>query len=322
MPASKPDHAALHQAAQWYARLRDESADAQVRQEWQRWHGQSDLHRQAWHYVERISQRFEPLQADGEGALQTLRNARRSQVSRRQVLQGLATISGAAMLGWLGWRLGGFPELLAAWRADYRSATGEVRELRLADGTRLWLNSDSALDVDYRDDLRLLRLVQGEVLIETASDPRPLLVQTLEGRLRPLGTRFSVLQQDGRTHLSVFEGSVEARSQASAATAIARAGEQLALDRQAIGAVSPVAQARQSWSKGVLLADDIPLSAFAEELARYRHGHLAVAPEVAGLRVVGSYPLHDSERALAMLEGVLPIRVNRILPWWVTLEPR
>ncbi|MCY1371995.1 Protein FecR [compost metagenome] len=81
-------------------------------------------------------------------------------------------------------------------------------------------------------------------------------------------------------------------------------------------------QARQSWSKGVLLADDMPLGAFVQELSHYRHGHLAVAPEVADLRVVGSYPLHDSDQALAMLEGVLPIRVNRLLPWWVTLEPR
>lgn len=322
MPTAKPDHASLQQAAQWYARLRAEPGNPQAHQDWQRWHAQSDQHRQAWSFVERISQRFEPLQADGEAALQALRGARRSSTSRRRVLQGLATLSGTALLGWFGWRHGGLPTLLAAWRADYHCAVGEVSEARLADGSRIWLNSGSALDVDYRDDQRLLRLVQGEVLIETASDPRPMLVQTQEGLLRPLGTRFSVLQQEGRTSLSVFEGAVETRSQAGDARVLARAGEQLHLDGQGISAVSPVSQARQSWSKGVLLADDIPLSALVEELARHRHGHLAVAPEVAGLRVVGSFPLHDSERTLAMLEGVLPIRVNRPLPWWITLEPR
>ncbi|WP_280351697.1 FecR domain-containing protein [Pseudomonas sp. BN414] len=321
MSAIKPDHAVLQQAAHWYARLHADPGDLQTHREWQHWHGQCDQHRQAWHYVERVGQRFEPLHADGEGALQALRGARRP-TSRRQVLRGLATISGVALLGWLGWRHGGLPDLLAAWRADYHCAVGEVSELRLADGTRLWLNSGSALDVDYRDDLRLLKLIQGEVLIETASDPRPLLVETVEGRLRPLGTRFSVLQREGRTELSVYQGAVEARNQAGDARAVARAGEQLHLGRQGISAVLPVNPARQSWSKGVLLADNIPLSAFVEELSRYRHGHLVVAPEVADLRVVGSFPLHDGEQALAMLEGVLPIRINRPLPWWISLEPR
>ncbi len=57
------------------------------------------------------------------------------------------------------------------------------------------------------------------------------------------------------------------------------------------------------------------------ELARYRHGHLAVDPAVAGLPVMGTYPLDDTDRALAMLEAALPVRVRRRLPWWVTLEP-
>ncbi|MFD2835582.1 hypothetical protein ACFS3C_00095 [Azotobacter vinelandii] len=40
------------------------------------------------------------------------------------------------------------------------------------------------------------------------------------------------------------------------------------------------------------------------------------------MRVMGTYPLHDSERILGMLEGALPIVVQRPLPWWTSIEAR
>ncbi|WP_396956508.1 hypothetical protein [Nitrosomonas sp.] len=38
--------------------------------------------------------------------------------------------------------------------------------------------------------------------------------------------------------------------------------------------------------------------------------------------VFGSFPLHDSDQTLAMLESVLPIRIQRTLPWRISIEPR
>ncbi|WP_220813251.1 FecR domain-containing protein [Pseudomonas paralcaligenes] len=321
MSAARPDHATLQQAAQWYAQLSASPPDQAMRQAWRQWHEESDMHRQAWQYVERISQRFAPLQQDAETALQTLGGARRNARSRRQVLGTLALLSGGALLGWIGLGNAQLGRPLLALRADYRSPTGATRRFDLADGTRIWLNSASALDVDYQAGLRLLRLLDGEVLIETARDPRPLVVETAEGRLRALGTRFSVVQHANHTQLSVFDGAVEVRS-ADGAARVSRAGQQLTFDRQRIGDSSPANDLRQGWRDGMLLANDMPLADFVAELTRYRHGHLGVAPEIAGLRVMGAYPLHDTEQALAMLEGVLPVRVRYTLPWWATLEPR
>lgn len=322
MSAPRPDHATLQQAAQWYARLSAEPPDHATRQAWRQWHEQSDAHQQAWHYVERISQRFAPLQSEAEMALQTLGTARHNARSRRQVLRTLAVLSGGALLGWTGLRHPQLSRPLLALRAEYRSPTGSVRPFTLTDGTRIWLNSASALDVDYRTDLRLLRLIEGEVLIDTARDPRPFVVETTEGRLRALGTRFSVLQQPRSTLLNVFDGAVEVRPAEGDRPHVTRAGQQVRFDRQRIADSMPASYLRQGWSDGLLQADDMTLAEFTQELARYRHGHLDVAPEIAHLRVMGTYPLHDSEQALAMLERVLPVRVRYTLPWWATLEPR
>lgn len=322
MTLPAPDHATLQQAAQWYALLSASPVDPDTQCAWQRWHEQSALHRQAWQYVERISQRFSPLQHDGELTMQTLTAARRTERTRRQALRTLAVISGGALFGWVGLNNPSLSRPLLALRADYHSPTGAVRQIRLADGTRIWLNSASALNVDYRADLRLLLLVDGEVLIETAKDPRPFIIETAEGRLRALGTRFSVVQDRQRTLLNVFDGAVEVRNADGVQAHVMQAGQQLAFDRQHIGANTPASSMRQGWSNGMLLANDIPLGHFIDELAHYHHGHLGVAAEIANLRVMGAYPLHDSKQTLAMLERVLPVRVRYILPWWATLEPR
>ncbi|MCY1336454.1 Protein FecR [compost metagenome] len=320
--STRPDHSTLQQAAQWYARLAAAPDDARVRERWAQWHAQSEVNRTAWSYVERIGQRFQPLQADGDTALQTLRSARRAPPTRRQAMSGLAVLLGGALLGWGGWQNQRLRAGLLALRADLRSGTGEMREERLADGTHIWLNGNSALDLDFRSDLRRLLLLQGEVLIETARDDRPFVVESGQGRMRALGTRFSVTQQDGATRLAVFDGAVEIRTADGTSRQVIEAGSQVRFDSAVIAAAQPADPARQAWSKGILAANDMPLAAFVEELSRYRHGHIGVDPALADLRVMGSFPLHDSDRALAMLQGALPVRIQRTLPWWVSIEPR
>ncbi|WP_261014827.1 FecR family protein, partial [Streptococcus mitis] len=83
----------------------------------------------------------------------------------------------------------------------------------LADGTHIWLNALSAMDVRFDAQQRLLHLRFGEVLIDTAKDlQRPFLVDTAHGHLRALGTRFSVLHGEDNTTLNVFDGRVEVRT--------------------------------------------------------------------------------------------------------------
>lgn len=322
MSARKPDHATLQQAAHWYAQLHAADADASTQAAWRAWHEQGDMQRQAWQYVERIGQRFAPLREDGDGTLQTLEAARRNGHSRRQALRMLSVLVGGSLLSWATWRATPLSGVLMAWRADYRSGIGEIRQIALDDGTQLWLNGASALDADYRSDRRQLQLHKGEVLIETASDSRPFFVATAQGQLQALGTRFSVQQLDGQTRLNVFDGAVRVRTADGSASRVVPAGQQLLFSASRIEAPEPASLQRQSWSKGILLADDMSLGAFIDELQAHHPGHLGLAPELAELRVMGTYPLHDSEQVLAMLESVLPIRVQRPLPWWTSVEAR
>ena len=311
---TQPDYAALEQAAEWFAVLGDERVGEAQRQAWRHWLAASPAHAAAWQRVEAISGQFQALPAAqrslAHGALQ------RSGRSRRQVLGSLLLLGAGGMLG-----LGATRLPWQGWTADLRSATGQVRELRLADGSHLWLNSASAVDVRYDASQRLLRLWQGELLLDSAADDRPLLVETVHGRLQALGTRFSVRMRDEQTQLSVFQGAVRIDCRGGPSRVL-QAGEQAAFDTRHIGGSSPAAPAREAWQRGVLLADERPLGEFIAELAEHVPGYLGVDPRVADLRLVGAFPLANPERIYAALEASLPVRVRRRWPWWVSLEPR
>ncbi|OZI32548.1 iron dicitrate transport regulator FecR [Bordetella genomosp. 10] len=326
----------MEQAAAWFSLLHSGTVIDADRARWQGWLASSEDHRAAWAVVERVSQRFRSLQADASPrqAADALQLANR-RLARRRVVLGVAAIAGAgSALGWTLWRQPGAVDALLAWAADYRTGTGERHEVRLADGTRVWLGSASAFDQNYGASLRRLRLRAGEILIQTAAEAaRPFVVDTAQGRMRALGTRFNVrLDGEGGTLLAVYEGAVQitlaasagraAAGSAAAGNATIGAGQQVRFTADRLEAIVPADPAREVWSRGVLLAQDIPLGQVVAELSRYRHGHMAVAPDVAGLPVLGSYPLDDVDGALAMLQKSLPIRIRRPLPWWTTIEAR
>lgn len=324
--AAEPSHEALEQAADWFALLLSGEASAADRRRWEDWLSSADEHRQAWGYVETLSSRFHSIKTSAQPRLAASAYRQASGVlgRRRQMLLSAAALAGSGLLGWTAWRHTGMPVMAQAWTADYRAGTGAVRAFTLADGSRVWLNAVSAFNQDYQEGHRLLSLVQGELLIDTASDPlrRPFYVETAQGRMRALGTRFSVRRDDeaAQTTLAVYEGAVEVRA-FGGASAVVEAGRQARFSADAVSATEPADPAREAWTRGMLIARDLPLADMVAELRRHYRGHLGVSPDVAGLRVFGSYPAGDPEQALAMLESVLPIRVSRPLPWWISIEP-
>ncbi|WPN32843.1 FecR domain-containing protein [Pseudomonas sp. P5_109] len=316
-------HASLEQAASWYVQLNDQQSSQQEREHWQAWLAQSGEHQAAWHYVERVSQRFAVLQDNQQqAASHVLRNSGRASLNRRQTVKSLLVLVSGGWLGWSAWKESALPLSLARWTADLSTGTGETRETRLSDGSRIWLNALSALNVRFDTAQRLLLLQAGEVLIDTAKDTsRPLLVQTVDGRMRALGTRFSVRQEDRRTLLNVYEGAVEVRT-AQGQVQVAEAAQQLSFSQDHIPPPSVASASREAWRRGLLLADNLPLGQLLEELSRYRPGHLGCDPAVAGLPVMGSFPLKDTDQALRLLEAALPVRVHKPLEWWVDVGPK
>lgn len=309
------DYQVLQAAAQWFAVLQSESASEADREAWRAWLAAPE-HARAWQRVEQISGRLEPLAGDPFSPAATALLQPR-QANRRQALKTLSILCGGGVLALAA---GAMP-----WRnrvADQRTAVGEVRDWRLDDGSQLWLNTDSAVDIAFEDRTRKVSLYRGELLLQTVAERRPLMLRTAEGILQARdAARFSVLQRDGSTQLSVFGGTIDIQLAERRTSRTVMRGQQVAFNSHRIEPGRPVQSGRQAWAGGVLLADTLRLDEFVAELARYRQGYLGCDPRVAGLRVVGAYPLADTERVLEALASTLSLRINRRLPWWVSLEP-
>lgn len=321
MPMNK-ENAALAAAAEWFARLGDEAADEAERQRWHEWLAAAPEHAQAWARVEMIAQPFSRLRANAPPACsrQALLEARRE--PRRQALRLLGV--GAMALGGLAVLGAALPrpaqwQVLAALTADLRTAVGETRQLELDDGSQLSLNTATRVKVDYNDELRRIVLYDGEILLDSGVDrrsvPRPLVVDTVHGRVTALGTRFSVRSVGGQTEVDVFAGAVRLAPVDGDRTVIVETGESGRLTTQQAAGHGSAAAAREGWTKGLLIADNVPLADFLAELGRYTTVKLEAESRVSQLRLVGVYRIGNPERdlplILAALEGSLPLQVER-----------
>ncbi|WP_082925988.1 FecR domain-containing protein [Halomonas sp. G11] len=329
--AARPDDAAkrraLAEAAEWFAEWQAGELSSDQFERWQAWLGDSDTHRWAWEQVEVVSRRFTANldEAERDTADRVISSARHRRRGRRHLLSGLSSFAVVAVLVGLSWQLTPLPQWVAYWGADYRTATGDITRIKLDDGTQVWLSSASALDVDYDRQRRRLQLVAGEVLITTGKDPeRPLYVDTRSARLTPLGTRFSVRQHQTDELLAVFEGAVAIQTLGDAQHAsqrqVVNAGQQARYAAGRIGELTPAEGRREAWSNGVLLAENMSLKTFAAELSQHHRGRLEVDPAVADLTLLGAFPLDDLESTLNMVETTLPVKVRRVMPWWIKIE--
>ena len=309
------------QAAEWLTVLMSDEASEAEHAAWQRWRGADPEHERAWQHIDAVSRRFNGLHRSA--AAQALAGTQQQAVNgkRRQLLAWLGVAAGGGMLAaqtgtWDGVR---------ALRADYRTATGERREVVLDDGSVLSLNTGSAVNVRFDDKRRLIELLAGEILVSSghgAGSAAPLVVATREGLVRALGTRFVVRQQDGVSTVEVFESAVEIRPRDSAgAPLLLAAGRGVAFSRHAPDAPHAIDAYADAWSRGQLIVDDVTLGDFLADLARYRPGVIDCAPAVAQLRLSGVFPLADTQRILNMLPNSLPVQVRSRTRYWVTVEP-
>ncbi|MDD2738320.1 MAG: FecR domain-containing protein [Methylomonas lenta] len=310
--------AVLSEAAEWFAVLGSGEVSKSETEQWQAWlHAHPD-HQAAWSRVEYFTGKFQHLPVHTASAA-----LNSPDLYRRRTLKALAIFG---VIGVSSWRISR-GRYLQEWTADYQTSSGETQTITLADGSKITLDTNSAFNVEFTTEFRQVQLVSGEIYIETAPDNtgphRPFVVDSQEGRVRALGTRFSVRQQQSNSQVTVYADAVEIQPANPGAKKLTlRAGHTTCFTQQQIQPISSVHADRPAWTHGILLADNLPLSEFLLQLNRYRHGYITCDPQIADLRIVGSFPLNNTDRILATLAETLPIKIAKPLPLWVKVLPR
>lgn len=317
-PVASPRQSAVEQAAWlWAGRMQDDP-DAGQREAFERWLYADVRHIDAYAQAEALWRRTWPaaaLLADEEADQLRQYLAPRPVPSRRRT-RWSAALAMAASLVLMVWVGGWHPlDRLQDLGADYVSAPGEVRTLTLADGSRVVLDADSALSVDYRADERHVVLHRGGAYFQVTHGEPPFVVEAAGGEARVLGTRFGVRLQLGGARVTVEQGRVGVRARADAPQQLLTANQQVRYLDGRGGEVYPVdAEAQLAWRQGRLTFYKTPLADVLDELGRYYPGRiLLLDTDLAGQRVSGSFPNNDPRAVVDALGAVLGFQRHEVL---------
>ncbi|MBI2740127.1 MAG: FecR domain-containing protein [Rhodospirillales bacterium] len=229
----------------------------------------------------------------------------------------LAVATGAAIAACL--LLLFMPGLLPGLQADHVTRTAELRDVVLADGTRMSLGPRSGLDVRLGADRRQVKLLDGEVFFEVRSDAgRPFVVEAGGVEVSVVGTAFDVRVSRSTVTVAVRNGLVDVRGEGRGAAALRlSAGDRVVVDRATRSLkrdrIEPDEVA--SWRGGRLFVDGMTVADVVEELGRYTAGWIVVADSrLAAQRVTGLFDVQDVDRALAALVQPFDGRVQSVTP--------
>lgn len=227
-----------------------------------------------------------------------------------------------ALIG--GWQLWRSQPILAE---SFATQRGQQRQVKLPDGSTLWLDTATQVDVALYRHRREVRLSEGQVFLAVQADPdQPFDVLAGATRVTVVGTRFSVRRTRSgvgdadSVSVVVEEGRVRVTSQSGnaqvlgAAQAVAELTAGQSVTAHASGTLAPIdsqPQAAGAWREGRINFNNTPLGQALAEFERYGNTQLVIRdPAVAALKVQGSFDLRHLNAFIRTLQQVLPVQVQ------------
>lgn len=198
------------------------------------------------------------------------------------------------------------------WQADYHTEIGEIKNIPLQDGSQLILASNSYINVEYTKKSRTIKLITGEVYIKTASDSykRPFFVNTSNGELEALGTQFSVLHENHKTKLNVYQHAVAIHAHHQSSPQIVQQGHRTVFDDHFISKSIPLKNDQPYWTQHLLVVENWPLKKVLHELYRYQDGHYFIDKNVQNISVSGIFSLSDPQQSLETLASAHQLELD------------
>lgn len=195
----------------------------------------------------------------------------------------------------------------------------------LADGSRADLNARTQLSTDFRHGKRLVHLTAGEAYFAVAKDPRhPFRVITPAGAIEVTGTAFNVrLAPDGRPEVTLVEGSISLTlPDPNLPPLRLTQGQQYSAG--ALQTLTPdQLAAATAWRDGRIVLNELTLAAAAERFAMFHQKTITVSPDIATLRLGGTYSIDNLAGFFALLEDpALGLNVVQRGPDTYTILPK
>jgi len=311
------DQSALEDAARWWERLRIDPAE-ELSMEFLTWISEA-RNAKALNAV-----RDTMSSLDVHGAAPRILDMRRSALTRlrhgslrwRLPSRGMVARI-AAMLLLCAAGAGGYLYYRAVTPVLYETGIGERQMVPLPDGSRISLDSASAVEVHYTAGLRAINLDHGRARFDVAHDAsRPFTVTAGAETVVAVGTTFNVEKLGPKVLVTLIQGRVVVKNEAGQQQEMAHepstvrlaAGQQMA----AAGDGEPVVHqanldAATAWETGHLVFRGEPLADAVRRVNRYTSNPVSVAPSAASIPISGVFNAGDVGSFVSAITGYFPV---------------
>ena len=324
------------EALHWLIVLQEEPDDPRLHERFRAWLATSPDHERAWREAERVWNTLGDVPAEAQTTSSVQREPQPPYRSGRTADRIASTRTAAepvrpSRMRWVGGLGAGLlaaslviaylPEISIWLSADYITGTAEVRQIRLEDGSNVYLGAGSALKLAFAPGSRRVSLLAGQAYFEVAPDrARPFTVESGDVETTVLGTAFDVRVLNSGVTVAVEQGRVAVAGSTGTKT-LDELGPgdwtRLTLDGQKeLG----TGAAAGSWRQGDLIVSDEVIADVVDELRRYYGGKIVLmSGDLARQRVTGVYKLGDPISALRAVAEAHGATVREISPWLVVV---
>jgi transmembrane sensor len=303
-----PSNDVRAEAAAWIARLSDEQRGPDLEGQFRGWLDKSEEHRRAFARMTQVWEEAGKIRMRAHDEISAVRT-RRSSRFNPWAPSLAATLILVAVGAVYYWRDGAL-----------ETGVGQRQIRSLRDGTRVVLNTDTRIEVNYDQHLRRVRLIRGEAWFNVSKHPTwPFIVSVGDQEVRALGTSFIVRRDAQDLSVTLVDGQVSITPSArnedapSQAPQILAPGQRLVISRHHEPAVDrPELSRVTAWERGQVEFAETPLKDAVTEMNRYTTTHITVADaEVARLRIGGVFRAGDSDEFVKVVTAAFGLRADR-----------
>lgn len=320
---SDHSHQATEEALHWFFSLQASSDDHVVWEEFENWKKADPAHANAFEVVAEAWKlpEMEIIAQDialaagyrKQNPIISIAPARLKKANRNRFFQ--ASIAAAAVI-LIAIGVQKYPEMMLQWQADYLTAVGTREEVTLPDGSRMTLNTGSAVALDFEEGKRGVRLLQGEAYFDVVPDAsRPFKVASAFSDVEVKGTAFSVRKQSDHDTIVLEHGHVSVTHRGTVSdTANLEAGETITASVTQLSSVEKVdLTTALAWQLGRFVFDDQPFGDVIDEIARYyAHTIIIANSDLRSLKINGTYRIDDPVRVIQSLAEAAGADITQI----------
>ncbi|MEM1404732.1 MAG: FecR domain-containing protein [Pseudomonadota bacterium] len=321
---SDVDEALIDEALEWRALMDDEIVDNEKRAAFQAWVMSDPSHMQAFDYAERLWDQLKLVSdpSDRQSELSTpVPQITLSQPRRPITLIGAFVVLVVVILA-ATTALRPATTLTgdAPTAASYRTDIAEFRSIELAEGSRIVLGPDSAVEIRMDDARRAVVLTKGDAFFDVVKNvSRPFSVVAGNAHVSVVGTQFDVRRATETTRIAVADGRVEvevvneAPGKRGGRPLTLQPGQTVTLDSGSLGEISSMStELVGAWRENRLAFFNEPLSRVVEQVNRYDRREIVLENvDLAALTISATLDASDVDALLQTLAEIYPVVVSQ-----------